>query len=131
MKVFLDTNVLVSAFSSTKFCSGLFVRLLESHEILISTEVLRELERILRTKISLPEEAIHTTIQFLMDRANVIHQNAQIDISIDDQDDALILTAAIAGEAEYFVTGDKEILNLNKIGRMKIMSPREFSDRLG
>jgi predicted nucleic acid-binding protein len=34
------------------------------------------------------------------------------------------------GEAELFVTGDKELLDLEKVGSMEIVSPRKFWEKL-
>jgi predicted nucleic acid-binding protein len=47
-------------------------------------------------------------------------------IPIKDADDIPILACAIAGEADVFVTGDKELLDLQKIGNLPIVSPRQF-----
>ena len=42
--------------------------------------------------------------------------------------DRIILSDAIEGKTDIFVTGDKELLELQKIDKMKIVSPREFWD---
>jgi predicted nucleic acid-binding protein len=51
-------------------------------------------------------------------------------IQIKDKDDIIILAAALSGEAELFITGDKELLELGKVGKLTIISPRAFWDRL-
>lgn len=71
MRVFIDTNVLASAFSSTKFCSDLIPQILESHELVVSTTVMEELKRVLRTKLVVPEEVALQATQFLNDRATI------------------------------------------------------------
>lgn len=47
-----------------------------------------------------------------------------------DQDDLPILSAAISAGARVFVTGDKEILDLRRIGSLAILSPRQFWEKL-
>ena len=47
-------------------------------------------------------------------------------IPIKDKDDILILSCALEGKADVFVTGDRELLNLKKIDGMQIISPRDF-----
>lgn len=47
-----------------------------------------------------------------------------------DDDDALILGEAIAGQADVFVTGDTAIRRVAGIGETKILSPRGFWDYL-
>ena len=56
MKVFLDTNVLASALTTRGLCAELFEVVLQSHELLTSDPVLRELERILPGKLGQSEE---------------------------------------------------------------------------
>lgn len=51
-------------------------------------------------------------------------------IDINDKDDILILSTALNKNAELFVTGDKELLELRKIQSMRIISPRKFWETL-
>ena len=46
-------------------------------------------------------------------------------ISRDQKDDYLI-SYAIIGEADYLVTGDKDLLVLKKIGNLQIITPTKF-----
>jgi hypothetical protein len=41
-----------------------------------------------------------------------------------------ILGAAIEGGAEVLITGDKEPLNLGRVERLEILSPRQFWEKL-
>ena len=50
MKVFLDTNVLASALTTSGLCAELFEVVLQSHELMISDSLHEELERILSDK---------------------------------------------------------------------------------
>jgi predicted nucleic acid-binding protein len=61
----------------------------------------------------------------------ILSENTElINIDINDKDDILILSTAINGKAELFVTGDKELLELEKIHSMQIVTPREFWETL-
>jgi predicted nucleic acid-binding protein len=51
-------------------------------------------------------------------------------IEIDDKDDIPILSTALNGDAELFVTVDKELLDLERIQSMRIVSPRKFWETL-
>ncbi len=44
----------------------------------------------------------------------------------DDPDDDKFITAAIAGKAEYVVTGDKALLRVRLFHRTKIITPNTF-----
>ena len=58
MRVFLDTNVLASGLATRGLCSDVVRTTLELHELVVSERMLGELDRILRTKFGVPEDAI-------------------------------------------------------------------------
>jgi predicted nucleic acid-binding protein len=53
-----------------------------------------------------------------------------LNVNIRDKDDLLILSSALNGGADLFITGDKELLGLQSIRNMGIVSPRMFWERL-
>ena len=62
---------------------------------------------------------------------SVLSENTDfVTVDINDRDDILILSIALNGNAELFVTGDKELLELRKIQSMLIISPRKFWETL-
>ena len=62
---------------------------------------------------------------------SVLSENTDfVTVDINDRDDILILSIALNGNAELFVTGDKELLELRKIQSMRIISPRKFWETL-
>jgi len=46
-----------------------------------------------------------------------------------DKDDRIVLSCALNGEIDLFVTGDKE-QSLKRIRKMEIVSPRAFLEKL-
>jgi len=52
------------------------------------------------------------------------------DVEIQDKDDLTILSSALNGETDVFITGDKELLELSRINDMDIISPKMFWERL-
>jgi predicted nucleic acid-binding protein len=52
------------------------------------------------------------------------------DIRIQDEDDLVILSSALNGNADLFVTGDRELLDFGKVENMEIVSPRMFWEKL-
>ncbi len=126
MRVFLDTNVLVGSVATRGMCADVVREVLVSHQLVISDPLLRELERILRTKIGVPEEIISEFMAVLRQDAVFSGETRPVNIEIDDPDDIPILSTAVNAGAECFVTGDKELLELARIGSMRILSPRGF-----
>lgn len=54
MRGFLDTKVLVSAFATRGICADVLRVVLAEHTLITSEAVLRELSRVLRTRIGMP-----------------------------------------------------------------------------
>ena len=130
MRVFLDTNVLASAAATRGLCADVLREVLTSHELLTSEQVLSELERVLRTKFDVPRDLIDDFMGLMREDTVLAKPGPLLDIEIDDKDDVPILSAAISAAADVFVTGDKEILDLGQIGRLTILSPRQFWEKL-
>lgn len=129
MKVFLDTNVLASALTTRGLCAELFEVVLQSHELLISDPVLKELERILPNKLGQSESITEGFISLLRSEGFLITNDYPAP-SLPDPDDEPIVASALAGGAKVFVTGDKALLKLKTIEQLPIISPREFWERL-
>ena len=130
MRIFLDTNVLASAVATRGLCADVLREVLARHDLIISDALLKELKRVLQKKFSVPSQLISGFITMLQQDTILA---APIDfpgIQIKDKDDITILAAALSGKAELFITGDKELLDLGKVGNLTIISPRAFWNRL-
>jgi putative PIN family toxin of toxin-antitoxin system len=126
VRVFLDTNVLVSAFASRGLCADLFETVLLEHDLLVGRNVLRESGRALRRKVKLPAAVVDDILKFVSgEAAAVVTEPATVDAKVDPED-ALVLGEALAGAADVFVTGDLALLRLDSLGKLRIVSPREF-----
>ncbi len=126
MKVFLDTNVLASAVATRGLCADVIREVLSSHELIISTPLLKELRQVLQRKFRVPASLIAEFINMLQQDTVLADSSDIPDIKIKDKDDLIILAAALSGDANLFITGDKELLLLKKIKNMEIVSPRSF-----
>jgi putative PIN family toxin of toxin-antitoxin system len=126
MKVFLDTNVLVSAMATRGLCADVLREVLTSHQLVVSTPLFTELKRALRQKLQIPAELIDDAIEILQQDAHFATPSTFSDVKIRDKDDLMILSSALNGNADLLVTGDKELLDLGKVRDMEIVSPRGF-----
>ena len=129
MRVFLDTNVLASALATRGLCTDILREVINSDDLIISDPLLVELHRILLKKFYIPGPLVDEMIMFL--QRDTIHSQTGdlLDIRIKDKDDIIILSSAVNGKAELFVTGDKEVIALGQVRRMEILSPRAFWDK--
>lgn len=116
MKIFLDTNVLVSAIASRGLYADEFREVITKHLLIISPSLLAEVEAILKDKIGAPQDIISSFIELLKQDSIISSSCELLPLKIEDQDDILILSSAFHSRAEYFIMGDKEILSLAKLG---------------
>jgi putative PIN family toxin of toxin-antitoxin system len=126
MKVFLDTNVLVSAVATRGLCADVIREILVSHQLVVSGQLIAELKNILHTMIGIPQKIISDFVALVMQDSILSENTELINIDIKDKDDIIILSTALHGNAELFVTGDKALLEMGKIQSMRIISPRKF-----
>lgn len=130
MRVFLDTNVLVSAFASRGLCAEVFELVLLEHDFIHGRNVLREFAKALRTKVKLPAGISAEIIDFVSSEATLVIDEAEPALVNVDAADARVLGEATAGHAETFVTGDAALLRLATVGGLRIVSPRRLWDDL-
>jgi len=130
MRIFLDTNVLVSAVATRGLCTDVLREVLKSHRLIISSGLLSELERALRQKIRVPEELISEFIVLIQQESILSAPGKLPGIALLDRGDLEILSAAINGKSDLFITGDMQLLKLGKLQNLEIISPRAFWDRL-
>lgn len=126
MRVFLDTNVLVSAFATRGLCADVLRYVLAEHELLVGAVVLEELHRVLRTKIKLPTDIVAGIERLLRDQEIVPKPKKPSPIAIADKADRWVLASAVSGNADVLVTGDSDLLDLGDTAPLLIVDPRGF-----
>lgn len=128
MRLFLDTNVLVSAILFPKSSVAQFLeRAIEHHTIVISSFVIEELYGVFDEKFSDHTRDLEAFLSELS--YELIHYPRYVDRShypyVRDDDDLPIIASAIIGDCDYLITGDKDILEVG-IERPVVLSPGEF-----
>lgn len=127
MRVFLDTNVLASAFSSRGLCADLLRLIVLEHELVTGEVVLKELRHVLGKKFGLPGSAVERIDEFLREYHVESTPKQVPELGLSDRNDLRVVATAIAARAEFLVTGDKEMLALEtRPAGLRIVSPREF-----
>ncbi len=126
MRVFLDTNVLVSAFATRGVCADVLRVVLTEHTLVTSEVVLSELNRVLRTRIKLPARMIAEIEAFLREHDVVAKPTVPSDLPIRDRDDRWVLASAVEARADVMVTGDRDLLDVAARAPIRIVDPRGF-----
>ena len=130
MRVFLDTNVIVSATATRGLCADVFREVLLSHELIVSETLLLEVSRVLSAKFGASADMIESVISILKQDTIFSQPSDPPDLNIQDRDDLLILASALAGKADVLITGDSELLALGSIHNVEIISPRQFWEKI-
>ena len=124
MRIFLDTNVLASAIATRGLCADLMQTVLAEHELLIGTQVLKELQDVLPRKFRLRADVTKEYLALLRGEGEVIAGILPPGVKLRDKADEKVLANALARKADVFVTGDQELLALRSVKGIPIVSPR-------
>ncbi len=130
MRVFLDTNVLVSAFATRGLCADVLREVLAIHELVVSRPLLSELDQVLKKKLKMPTRLVSEVVEFLKQERPLYDAGTLPRVKIKDRSDLRILSSALEGDADVFVTGDKELAALRRVRGLQILSPRAFWELL-
>lgn len=125
MRVFPDTNVLVSAFATRGLCADVLRLILSEHDLVLGEVVLTELRRILSGKLKLPPARCDAIEDFLREYEVVRKPRKRLSAIVRDAADRWVLATAVAAKADVLVTGDRDLLEVVK-PTIRILTPREF-----
>ncbi len=127
MRVFLDTNVLVSAYTTRGLCADVLRLVLKEHELLTAEVVLSEFHRILQNKMRVPPDAVQEIVAYLRQYPVEPKPERVGEVAVRDADDAWVLASALRAGAEVLVTGDRDLLDVAaQVEKLRIMDPRGF-----
>lgn len=126
MKILLDTNVLIAAFVARGVCADLLEHCIERHDLFTSEFILDEFAEKLVGKFKAEPDEAKEAIQLLRSRLTVVTFAPLAHSVCRDPDDDHILAAAVSGECDCVITGDKDLLVLTRFGSCLILSPSDF-----
>jgi uncharacterized protein len=135
MRIVLDTNVWLSAI----LWGGVPGQILEQIErgalqVIGSEAILDELRRTLDrpklqkrlTQLELEADAVLLAIRQVM----IVVSPVSIEVpNLRDPKDAIIVAAAVAGDANVIVTGDQDLLVLGEVEGISMLLPYDFLNR--
>jgi uncharacterized protein len=129
MRYIFDTNVFVSVllFKNSNPAKA-FYYVLKNEEILLSFELLDELNEVLsRQKFNryVTMEERQEFVTTLIQRATLIEIVDEVQECRDPKDNK-ILELALSGKAQYIISGDKDLLIMNPFRGIKIITVDEF-----
>lgn len=131
IKAVLDTNIYISAYLwKGKPHKILKLGLKEEIIIIYSKPIARELREKLLTKFSKSNEKATSYLGFIERMVYLVEPVKISNIVKQDPSDDKIIATAIAGKADYIVSGDKHLLNLKEVRGIKIVNSTEFLKKI-
>jgi uncharacterized protein len=128
MKVVIDTNIVVSAVLKDRDPEAI-IRFVIAHPPYVwiaSRDILAEYTDVLRRpKFRLPVQLLHDWSDLFETMIRVV----DVEITVDfprDQKDAKFLACALAAEADYLITGDRDFTDAYKLLTTTVCSVSQF-----
>lgn len=128
MKVVIDTNVVVSAALKDRIPEEiiLFITGNSDFDWVVSQEILSEYRHVLRRpRFNLPEEITQKWDTAFDTFARLVEVDLSVNFSR-DQKDAKFLACALATDAEFLITGDRDFSEATKLNHTTIISASLF-----
>jgi putative PIN family toxin of toxin-antitoxin system len=127
LRIVLDSNVIVSALISDGKPRDLFKKGIESQFMIVTSEsLLKELSRVLRRpKFKTNPNEIRRITQALLNTTELVSLKTELHVVKDDPKDDIIIETAYDGHADFIVTGDRHLLELESFREIKITTVEE------
>jgi len=127
-RIILDTNLWISFLISENFTE--LDELIKTKKVILvfSDELLEEfIEVVKRPKFIkfFSKKDVEKLLDTFDQYADLINVTSQIDLCR-DQKDNFLLNLSVDGKADYLVTGDKDLLMLEKVNKTRILTYREL-----
>jgi len=130
-RLVIDTNVFLVSLAPNFRLHWIFEYLVsEKYELCVTTEILNEYQEIISSRYGI--DKTNTTLDFLLLLPNIIQITPHFKWNLlKDPDDNKFVDCAIAGNADFIITNDKDFNVLNSIDfpPIKKLTSQEFEDK--
>jgi len=128
IKVVLDTNIYISGILfAGKPREVLDLAIKGKIHVFISPDILSELRDVLsRKKFGFSPERVDIIIREIESITTMVNPAKKYSIVSHDSDDNIIIDCAMESRVEYIITGDNDLLCLNKYKSITIINPALF-----
>ena len=128
MRVVVDTNVLVSAILRGRTPREVIQFIIDTpdYDWMVSIEILKEYKEVLsRPKFKLTQEVIEQWWFVLDNVTKLVEVNELVEFPRDIKD-AKFLACALATDADFLLTGDRDFTEAENLGKTQIISVSSF-----
>ena len=126
-KAVLDSNVLVSILKGSRSLAALYLAFKEEQfTLVVSPELLKEIGAVLyRPSLRIDHRDIKELFRLIKIKAIRLSPKTKPSICRDPKDNFLLALTAEA-DADFLVTGDKDLLVIKSFSGIPIITPRQF-----
>ena len=132
LKVIIDTNILISGVL-VKYVNPAIIlkawKRTRKFQLFVSHEIIQEILRVMR-RLNVPENIVADWNKVLTTDAVIVSPAKKIHVVKNDPSDNKFLECAIEAKADYIVTGDKHLKEVDRFEGLKIVNPKKFLDIL-
>lgn len=129
-RIVLDTNTIISALLlRTSVSRQAFDKALDQGVVLASESTVAELVEVVKRPRFDPYVTLERRIQFVAGFMHVLTIVSITETITDCRDakDNKFLEVAVSGQADYLISGDRDLLEMSPYRGIAIMTPREYS----
>lgn len=138
IRAVLDANVFVTALIKPEGPPGrICVELLEreAFALILSAAIVDEVRRTLddlrvRRYLRLTSREVEAWVASLQSVAEMVEGRLSVSVVADDPDDDMYFAAAVEGNADVVVSGDRHVLEVKQFERIRVLTPRAFLEKL-
>ena len=132
-KVVVDTNIFISAVIKERSKPGQLLNLVKEKKIVLvlSPDILSEIEtvlfypRLMRIH-QLKEKAIRAYLKKIESISQIVMPTKRLEVIKEDTSDDIYLECAVAGQADFIISGDHHLKDLKSYEGIRILSPAVF-----
>jgi putative PIN family toxin of toxin-antitoxin system len=131
MRVVIDTNIIVSAYLGGALEAILKAFKAGKFKLIVSETIADEYFRVLRRpKFMIERDEFEDFVALLVSKAEFITPTEVITAIQTDPSDNKFLEAALEGKADYLVSGDNHLLELQIFREIPILTAHNFIEQL-
>jgi putative PIN family toxin of toxin-antitoxin system len=131
IRAVLDANALVSGLPASAGTLAAIIDCWRSgqFQLVVSHHILAEVRRAWTKpywQARFSPTLIERTLTLLHDNADLTPLTATVEGVATHPEDDLVLATAVSGDADYLITGDRQLQRLGTFQGVRILSPRQF-----
>lgn len=130
-RVVLDTNVLISAVGWDAKPEACLEEVLHDEVAgYTSPDLVDELQGVMDyPRFEFTDDETQSFLEVILASFHLVEPGVDLSVVADDPDDDMVVECAVAADADYIISGDSHLQDLDTYQDINIVSPAEFLDR--